>query len=173
MTDRTTLADLWRSPSPDLAPAPLDADPFTDESALEEAQVLDVRFDAVNGIVGVLLEMRLAGMYDEGNAALLTARGVESLTVSADVVGHRLVREVSAVVTERVAGRVRLGLHVTASSALSVVADEVDFWLLEVDGIGEAPPDYGDPDESAVQAGLPQWTSTGQVLQGGRLSGAS
>ena len=27
--------------------------------------------------------------------------------------------------------------------------------------------------EATVQAGLPQWTSTGQVLQGGRLSGTS
>ena len=48
-------------------------DPLTESDALLEAQVLDVRVDALRASVAVLLEMRLALQLRGGNTGLLVA----------------------------------------------------------------------------------------------------
>lgn len=57
-------------------------DPLTEEDALQEAQVLDVRFDALAGVVGVLFELRQALQLQEANTGVLVAHGVRELTWS-------------------------------------------------------------------------------------------
>jgi hypothetical protein len=161
-----TIAELWRSATPPLDVAPVESDPFTNESALDDAQVLDLRYDGVNGIAGVLLELRVAMGFTEGNAALLVARGVEALTWRSEIVEHRIARHVGPVVAERGGPGVRLSLNLGQSASVAIMARRAAFYVLEVAGIGDAPPDYGQNDEAAVQAGLPQWTSECQVLQG-------
>jgi hypothetical protein len=55
-----TIQDLLSLPPTlrDLA-AP-EMDPLTEEDALREAQLLDVRFDAVRSTLGLLFELRVA-----------------------------------------------------------------------------------------------------------------
>ena len=57
-------------------------DPLTEDDALQEAQVLDVRFDALTGVVGILFELRQALQLEEANTGVLVARGVRELTWS-------------------------------------------------------------------------------------------
>ncbi|MCW2815438.1 MAG: hypothetical protein JWN84_2893 [Nocardioides sp.] len=163
---------LWRLPAASLTSPALEADPFTDESALDEAQLLDVRFDAVNGLVGILLEMRMAILFSEGEAALVVARSVSSLSVSADLVGHRIVRGVGATVTEVRRPRVQVALHLGTRGTVAVEAGSLSCYLLAVPGLPEAPPDYVSGDEAEVQAGLPQWHSSCTVLQASHLDAA-
>ena len=57
-------------------------DPLTEEDALQEAQVLDVRFNTVTDVVGILFELRQALKLQEANAGVLVAQGVRELTWS-------------------------------------------------------------------------------------------
>jgi len=67
-------------PSPGLrayAAAP-EMDPLTEEDALQEAQLLDVRFDALSLTVGLLFELRMAQQLREANTGqyqAMTRRG--------------------------------------------------------------------------------------------------
>lgn len=163
-----TIAQLWRSVAghDDLAPA--ESDPFTEEDALDEAQVLDVRVDAVNGLVGVLLELRLAMGFTDGDTALLVLRDVESFSWRAEPAAGRRVREVSGVAVDRSGGRVRLSLELGRGQALTCAGSSAQFYVLEVEGLDEAPPDYTGDDEDVVQEGLAQWHSPCRVLQAAR-----
>ncbi len=51
-------------------------DPVTREDALQEAQLLDVRLNALRLTVGLLFELRLALQLRESNTGVLVARGV-------------------------------------------------------------------------------------------------
>src|SRR4051794_19506320 len=57
-------------------------DPLTEEDALQEAQLLDVRFDALAGFVGLVFELRQALQLREANTGVLVAHGVRTLTWS-------------------------------------------------------------------------------------------
>lgn len=163
-----SIAQLWRSPSFLSDPASVEADPFSTEDALDEAQVLDVRFDAVNGLMGVLLEMRLAMHFMEGDTALLVLRDVESFTWRAEPAAGRRVREVAGVAVDRSGDRVRLSLELGRGQALTCAGSSAEFYVLEVEGLDEAPPDYTGDDEDVVQEGLAQWHSPCRVLQAAR-----
>lgn len=63
------------------APMP-EMDSLTEEDALQEAQVLDVRFDALAGVVRILFELRQALQLQEANTGVLVAHGVRELTWS-------------------------------------------------------------------------------------------
>lgn len=163
-----TIADLWRSAYDASGVPTAQSDPFTDEEALEESQVLDVRFDAVHGRLGVLLELRLAAGFSEGDTALLVLRDVESFSWRAEPLGRRRVREVASVAVDRSGGRLGISLEVDPGDALTCRADRGELYVLEVEGLGEAPPDYTGHDEDAIQDGLAQWHSPCRVLQASR-----
>ncbi|MFK4299250.1 hypothetical protein ABH924_004431 [Arthrobacter sp. GAS37] len=60
--------------------APEAMNPLTEEDALEEAQVLDIRFDALAGIAGILFDLRQALQLREANTGVLVAHRVHGLT---------------------------------------------------------------------------------------------
>jgi hypothetical protein len=58
-------------------------DPLTEDDALQDAQPLDVRIDALNSTVGVLFELRVALQLREANTGVLVAHGVQNICWSA------------------------------------------------------------------------------------------
>jgi len=58
-------------------------DPLTEEDALLEAQLLDVRFDVLRSTLALLFELRLALQLREGNTGVLVAHGVRQCVWSA------------------------------------------------------------------------------------------
>jgi hypothetical protein len=59
-------------------------DPLTEEGALQEAQLLDIRFDALRLRVGMLFELRTALQLREVNTGVLVAHGVRALSWEAE-----------------------------------------------------------------------------------------
>lgn len=57
-------------------------DPFTERDALQEAQLLALRFDAVTGTAALLFELRVALQMREGNTGVLAATDVRRLVWS-------------------------------------------------------------------------------------------
>lgn len=137
-------------------------DPLTEEDALQEAQLLDLRFDAVRLTVGLLLELRSALQLRAANTGVLVAHGVRELSwtgtprstqMTAWTIGGSVPRN-----ENRLFG-LSLGMWPAPGARLSLVAESAAFFTGEVPSLGEAPPDYSDGDPLKVGAMLAGWSS--------------
>jgi hypothetical protein len=137
-------------------------DPLTEGDALQEAQLLDVRFDAVRSTVGLLFEMRTALQLREANTGVLVARGVRELSWStggrspadwfAWVVAGSTVRTANRLFELQLAG-------LRPDAQLGLVAESSAFFVGDVPGLGGAPPNYVQDDDQTIRAGLAGWQS--------------
>lgn len=158
-----TIEDLLL-PSPGLRAyaAQPEMDPLTEDDALQEAQLLDIRCDALRLTVGLLFDLRLALQLREANTGVLVARGVRELSWSAAsrstdlttwTVGGSVPRN------ENQLFGLKLGMWPAPGAQLSLVAESAAFFAGDVPGLAETPPDYGDDDDTTIRAGLAGWNS--------------
>ena len=156
------IEDLLR-PDPELRSygAQPEMDPLTEDDALQEAQLLDVRFDALRSTVGLLFELRTALQLREANTGVLVARGVRELSWStggrspaprfAWVVAGSTIGAAVQLFELRLAG-------LRPGAGLGLVAESAAFFAGDVPGLDRIP-DYVSDDESTVRANLASWRS--------------
>lgn len=133
-------------------------DPLTEVNALQEAQLLGVRFDALALTVGLLFELRLALQLREANTGVLTASGVRELSWSGPSRADDLTAWSIGASTPRAEGGVfslTLGMWPAPGAQLIVVAESAAFFTGDVVGLDEIPPDYS----AGVRDGLAGWDS--------------
>ena len=146
----------WR----DYASQP-EMDPLTEDDALQEAQLLDVRFDALRSTLGLLFELRTALQLRETNTGVLVARGVRELEWSA---GQRSTPKTAWTVGGSVVTnadrlfRLELGMWPAPGAQLRVVAGSAAFFAGDVPGLDRIP-DYVSDDEATIRANLADWRS--------------
>lgn len=138
-----------------------EVDPLRQSDALQEAQLLEGRVEALSSTVGLLFELRTAMHLMEGNTALLVARGVREFSWSSDarntdktawnVVGSepRYVDELFV-----------LELDFVPNAGLRLVAESAEFYVGDVDRLSEQLPDYGEDDDAEIRANLAGWRSS-------------
>ena len=150
---------------PDLAlrrfAAQPEMDPLTEDDALQEAQLLDVRFDALRSTVGLLFELRLALQLREGNTGVLVARGVRELSWSTG--GESPAPRFAWTVAGSKIGTTNklFDLRITGmrpGAGLGLVAESAAFFAGTVPGL-ERIPDYVDDDDATVRTQLAGWHS--------------
>lgn len=138
-------------------------DPLTEEDALQEAQVLDVRFDAVAGVAGILLELRQALQLQEANTGVLVAYGVRELTWSGPSRETALTAWSIGSSVPRTKDRL-FALHLVMwphpGAQLSMTAETATFFVGDVPGLTEAPPDYTGRDRAALGHEVARWDSS-------------
>lgn len=157
-----TIEDLllpdprWR----DYASMP-EMDPLTEDDALQEAQLLDVRFDALRSTAGLLFELRTALQLREANTGVLILRGVQTLAWKASpretertawTVGGSVVTT-----ADRLFG-LELGLWPAPGAQMTLSAQGAAFLAGDVPGLDRIP-DYLDDDEVTIRARLASWQS--------------
>lgn len=146
--------DRWR----EFASQP-EMDPFTEDDALQEAQLLDVRFDALRSTVGLLFELRVALQLREANTGVLIARGVRELSWAA---GPRSTTRTAWTVLgsrpEAHDGLFALSLRTWPESRLTLRAESAAFFAGDVPGLDRIP-DYVSDDEATIRANLADWRS--------------
>lgn len=155
----TTIRQLVEGPWRREYGSKPEMDPLTEEDALMESQVLDVRFDTLRGRVAVLFELRLALQLREGNTGLLIADGVTALEW--DAAPRETARTAWNVVgsVPRVArGVLELRLGMLPQAELLVRAGSAAFYSGDVPGLLEIP-DYGEASDAELTAKLAQWDS--------------
>jgi hypothetical protein len=137
-----------------------EADALRDLDALQEADLVDVRVSAQSATVAVLLDLRTALQYRHANTAVLAWRGVEELRWSSTEPSgsHRVAHYVMSSVPGRDGGRYALELACLRGWQLAVVALAADFYVGDIPDLPEAPPDFGE-DEETIAAGMPAWDS--------------
>jgi hypothetical protein len=127
-------------------------DPLTEKGALQEARLNEMVFDAVNKRVGLLFDLRGALQLRTAYTGLLVLSAVEDFSWNSDprltlrtawnVVGSEPVNE---------GGVVNLRLFFFPDAEMSVVARSAAFYVGDVPGLPDTPPDFaGDDDEVAA-----------------------
>ncbi|MFD0026608.1 hypothetical protein [Streptomyces sp. NPDC058382] len=161
----TTIEDIVTA-RPFPAPGPAEVDPLTEVDALQEAQLLDCRVCALTSTAALLFELRTSLQFDQGNAALLVVRGLRSFDWNApEAPGPLSALTVVSSVPHRSGDSLAVRLGLFPEGRLDVAGRAAEFYVLDVAGIGDVPPDYVETDLRSVRAALPSWSSVSSVLQ--------
>ncbi|HEY2668291.1 MAG TPA: hypothetical protein VGK51_15785 [Actinomycetota bacterium] len=136
-----------------------EADPLTESDALQEAQLVDVRLDVVRSTAWLLFDCRGALQMQMGNTAVLGAHGVRSFSWRGEPRGAFTAWTV--VGSEPVAkdGVWSLSLPFVPRARLDMEAASAEFFVGNVPGGDQAPPDYTEADDATIRAGVPSWIS--------------
>lgn len=136
-------------------------DPLSEEDALQEAQLLDVRFDALGSTLGLLFELRLALQLRKANTGVLVARGVRELSWTA---GPRSTAKTAWTVGGSIPRNedglfgLELGMWPTPGAQFKLVAETASFFAGDVPGLDRIP-DYLGDDDATIRAQLASWHS--------------
>ncbi len=161
----TTIGELIAH-SPGASSQP-DVNPLTESDALQEAQLLAVKFEAVAATASLLFELRVALHLRETNAGVLTARGVRRFVWSgperttartAWTVGGSTVHVDDGLFS------MELGLWPGPGAQVELVAESAAFFAGDVPGLDDVPPNYVEDDEETICSNLPNWDSPFRVI---------
>jgi hypothetical protein len=155
MTIEELLTDPRRR---EMAVAP-EADALVEAGTLQEAALLEVRLNMVNSSVWLLFDCRGALQIEMGNTAVVVVRSLHSLRWSGDSRGLRTWRAVLGWTPRTVDRRLSLTADVSPGGLLEVVGMAGEFYVGDVPGCDEAPPDFEAATDAEVRAGLAQWSS--------------
>ncbi len=139
-----------------------DMDPLVEAGALQDAHVVDVRFDALAGVLGVIFELRQALQLRAANTGVLVARGVREWAWSAPARDTPLAAwpvesSVPTVSDHRFGLRLVMWPHPGAE--FTVNAESAAFFIGNAAGLSEAPPDYTEHDRMTVADQVATWDS--------------
>ena len=159
------LEDLLRFPASHGQNAYPESNPIAEENALQEAQLLDLRFDALHSSAGLLFELRTAIQLQAANTGVLVANKLSEITWSAEERStERTAWNVIGSAPSCVDGRFTLNLLMYPSARLRLIAKSAAFSVVDVLGLGDAPPDYSGDDER-IRNGLATWNSYFEPVQ--------
>ncbi|MEU2777243.1 hypothetical protein ABZ646_31185 [Streptomyces sp. NPDC007162] len=168
----TLIEDIFTRQDRYEPAGPIDSDPFRDDDALFDAQLLDCRVCPTSNRAALLFEMRTAEQFLSGNGAVLIVHGLQSFHWDGSATHRPLmafsVQEYKPSLNADCGVRLNLGFF--PDGDLSVAGDRADFYLLEVSGIPQAPPNYSQRNLGQVRDGLPWWDSPCTVLQSSTTS---
>jgi hypothetical protein len=139
--------------------------PLTEEDALQEAQLLDLRFDVLTGVMGVLFELRQALQLREANTGVLVIRRIREFTWSSS--GSDGALTAWSVLSSRPQSKDRhFGLSIATwpDASFTLTAENASFFMGAVPGLSEAPPDYGGSDRAMIDRQVARWDSSFELL---------
>jgi hypothetical protein len=135
-------------------------DALTESDALQEAQLIDIRVNALTSTVGLLFDLRMALQLRTANTAIVVGRAVHEFSWSAE-------RRATARTAWNVVGSepgwddlFSLSLSFIPSARARLVCERAEFYVGEVAGLYPTPPDYGREDDGQIAAAVAAWTST-------------
>lgn len=154
-------ADLFHDPNRRSYASMPEADALTEQGALQEAALVDVRFDATTASLGLLFDLRGAIQLRDASVALLIARGARRVEwVNEKSRPGRTWHAVTGSIPDNRSGRFTLVLGFASDAELRLEADAAEFYVGDMAGMDSAPPDFVEDDDETIQAGMPNWTCT-------------
>ncbi|QTX04089.1 hypothetical protein [Agromyces archimandritae] len=159
----TMISDfLLRDGSHDEYASTLEMNPLTDRDALLEAQILDIRLDALTRMVGVIFDLRQALQLRQGNTGLLVGRGVRAAAWTGSARDTALTAWTVGGSVPKVRNRgftLDLAMWPAPGARLELTAESAAFFTGDAPGLGEAPPDLDVNDRRMISDGLAGWGS--------------
>lgn len=160
---------LWQINQTLIAPSP-ESDPFQEDDALQEAQLVAVHIDAARSRGALLFDLRNALQLRSGNAAVLVLGGIRSFRWSPEfrrsnwtawnVVSSELRTE---------GGMFELQLAFVPDAELHVAVHASGHFYEVLMALPERPPDYTVDNDATIEAGIPQWDTTLEVVSASSL----
>lgn len=152
---------LMYSPSSAFGPpVELLSDPLTSRDLLQEAELVQARLDAALTTASVLLDMRGAIHFDQGDWALIVGCGFATLEINQQQVKpspHARVVMASDVVSSKL--QLVLNIDTWPHGNVKVIATRLFFSLLDCSLMGLERPDYGLASSDAIRLSRPAWDS--------------
>lgn len=142
--------------------------PFVEQDALYESQILDVRYDGIRSILGIIFEMRVADRIRDCGSALIVASEVGDFSwqqIGRD--GQRTAWTVLASTARREPGSISMELLASPNARLTFSAKHASYYSLTLDGIADdsAPPDYASSTLAEIRAEVAGWNSVAQIVR--------
>jgi hypothetical protein len=155
------ISELLNSPTRRDHAAMPEMDALVDLDALQEADLVDARFDAESSSVVMLFDLRTALQFRLANTAVLVLRGVDEFHWSAGE--PRGPRPVAHYVMSSKPGvdrnRFTLELVCLRGWRLNAIASAAEFFVGDIPGLSEAPPNFAEDDERTIADSMPAWDS--------------
>jgi hypothetical protein len=138
-----------------------EADPFTEEDALQEAALVDVRINALSDAVGLLFDLGGALQLRMGSTGILIAQGIDQLRWVQThglrgPIWYSVVRSTSQVEGDRLT----LGLDLVPDTTLRIRLRSGTFYVGDVPGLADGPPpDFTTADADTLWSRMVSWES--------------
>ena len=140
------LRDLVLLGAPDRQSSATVTDALREAHSMQEAELLSTYVDRLTSSAGLLIDCRSALDFPEGNTAVVVVRGMRSLLWSQDLAGpgnRGLAPSSCEWHVGSGSGSARRRFH-------QITARAAEFFLGDVAGIGEAPPDCTEVDDQEI-----------------------
>lgn len=147
---------------------PAEPNPFTDHDALYESQILDVRYDGIRSVLGIIFEMRLADRIRDCSSALIVASGVGEFSWrQIGRHGQRTAWTVLASKPRLATDSIGMELLTSPNARLDFSAEHASYYSLTLAGIDDdsAPPDYLNSSIDEVRAEIAGWQSAASIVR--------
>jgi hypothetical protein len=157
-----TIADLLADPARRDHAAMPESDALTDIDGLQEADLVDVCFDARESTLVMLLDLRTALQFRLANTAVLAMRDVRHVEWNGNEPerGSRVAHYVMSSKPSVTGGRITIEIACLGGWRLAATASSAEFYVGDVPGLPKAPPNFARDDETTIAAGMPRWAST-------------
>jgi hypothetical protein len=156
-----TLEELLRNPRRRAYAALPETDALTEPDGLQEADLVDVRLLGDEGSLAILFDLRTALQFRMANTAVLVMRDVVHAEWSSERTraAGRVAHYVGSSKPEIRGDLFALELVCLRGWRLSATASSAEFFVGDVLGLPEAPPNFIEDDEGTIAKGMPAWDS--------------
>ncbi|HEX2294068.1 MAG TPA: hypothetical protein VHN37_02035 [Actinomycetota bacterium] len=161
-------------------------DPLTEDDALMESQLIDLRYDPVTSTTGLLFDLRQAIQLRLANTGVVIVREVERLaweqrlhehekeafadeTLDPELAKHRAWNVIAS--EPRPTDVFNLRLLFVPGAELNVSGARAEFFMGHVPGIGDVPATFTHASVDEIEASLPHWNSPFKTLYATFLDG--
>lgn len=133
-------------------------DALTEEGALQEAALVDVRFDVMTRTAAMIFDLRGALQLREGGVAVVVGRDVTRLEWTTHHARSGCVwHAVTGSKPDNAAGAFGLQLFFAPDAELHLNAGSGEFYVGDMAGLEGAPPNFVEDAIEVVRAGMPRW----------------
>lgn len=146
-----------------LAAAP-EADALVEPDALLEAALLDVKLDATTSSAWLLFDCRGAVQLEMGNTAVVVVHGVTDIQWRTQPSEQRRWRAVMGWRPMASGAGFSCAAELTSGSSLQVVGSTAEFYVGDIPGGDDPPPDFTAATDAEIRAGLASWRSEIEVV---------
>jgi hypothetical protein len=141
-------------------------DPLTERGALQDAQLVEVTFDAVSRRLGWLFDLRTAFQLRMANTGLLVCEGVEEFSwIGKRGSAPRTAWPVDDSIPDNRDGRLRIKVLFYREGETEVIAHGASFYTGNVPGLPDTPPDFMTDPRKLIDAGMASMDSPFEPTQ--------
>lgn len=158
------ISELLVDPGREQMSASPESDALTEQDALAEASLLDVRLDATTSDLWLLFDCRGSLQLEEGNTAVVVVNGLIKLNWEAEERNGRTWRAVMGWVPRADSGRLTVVVETEPGGRLEATGNGGEFFVGNIPGGDDPPPDFTSATDAEIRAGLAHWASEFELV---------